>query len=97
MLVSKKPNKFFFSIIILSLIQTTLSIKEWWEETKVPILNETNFYDIIGHEKYVVVKFFTKWCIYCKYMSPEYEKFFEQNKIFSNALRSEISSTRCFS
>ena len=71
---------FFISLIFLNLIPISLCIKEWWEDTKIPILNDTNFYDVIGHDKYVVVKFFTKWCIYCKYMSPEYEKFYEQNK-----------------
>ena len=73
-----KINFSFLSIFILLLTISQIScIKEWWEDTKVPILNETNFYDIIGKEKYVVVEFFTKACIYCKYLAPEYEKFYE--------------------
>ena len=63
--------------ILLTTISEISCIKEWWEDTKVPILNETNFYDFVGKEKYVVVEFFTKACIYCKYLAPEYEKFYE--------------------
>jgi len=37
-------------------------------------LTSENFNDIVGQDKYVVVKFYTKWCYYCKKMSPEYEK-----------------------
>ena len=70
-------SKLFTLLIIITLFSKISSLKEWWEDTKVPILNETNFYDIIGHEKYVVVEFFTKACIYCKYLAPEYEKFYE--------------------
>ena len=70
-------SKLFTLLIIITLFSKISSLKEWWEDTKVPILNETNFYDIIGHEKYVVVEFFTKACIYCNYLAPEYEKFYE--------------------
>lgn len=31
----------------------------------------------MGKEEYVVVKFYTKWCRYCRIISPEYEKFNE--------------------
>ena len=76
--MSYKINfNFFQFFIIITLFSKISPLKEWWEDTKVPILNETNFYDIIGHEKYVVVEFFTKACIYCKYLAPEYEKFYE--------------------
>ena len=75
--MSKIQTFFFTFFIFINLLSQTYSLKEWWEDTKVPILNETNFYDIIGHEKYVVVEFFTRTCIYCKYLAPEYEKFYE--------------------
>ena len=76
--MSKINPLFFINVIILITLFSSIScIKEWWENTKVPILNETNFYDIVGHEKYVVVEFFTRTCIYCKHLAPEYEKFYE--------------------
>ena len=69
---------YYFSIFIfLTSFSQIFSFTEWWEDTKVPILNDTNFYDIIGKDKYVVVEFFTRACIYCKYLAPEYEKFYE--------------------
>ena len=77
--MSKINSSFFILriILIITLFSNIVSIKEWWEDTKVPILNDTNFYDIVGHEKYVVVEFFTRTCIYCKQLAPEYEKFYE--------------------
>ena len=76
--MSKNNTSFIFSLIlILQMFIYISSIKEWWEETKMPLLNEANFYDYVGKEKFVVVEFFTKWCIYCKMMNPEYEKFYE--------------------
>ena len=54
--------------------------EEWWEKTNVTILNDENFYNFVGKEKYVVVEFFTKWCYYCKLMANEYEKFNENIK-----------------
>ena len=79
--MSYKNFSLFNSVLIIVIISQSFCLKEWWEETNVPILNETNFYDIIGHEKYVVVEFFTKTCIYCKHLAPEYEKFYELYKI----------------
>ena len=70
-------NSLFSLVIIFQIFTYISSIKEWWEETKIPLLNENNFYDFIGKDKFVVVEFFTKWCVYCKMMSPEYEKFYE--------------------
>jgi thiol-disulfide isomerase/thioredoxin len=76
--MSKNNNIMIISLILfLQILTPIISFKEWWEETKVPLLNDTNFYDVVGRSKYVVVKFFTKWCNYCKIMSPEYEKFYE--------------------
>ena len=70
--------KIFFSLLIIhQIFIPVLSVQEWWEQTKVPLLSDLNFYDVVGKEKYVVVEFFTKWCMYCKMMAPEYEKFYE--------------------
>ena len=70
-------KKCFCIFIVLQLISQISAFKEWWENTKVPLLNITNFYEIVGGEKYVVVNFFTRWCIYCRAMTEEYEKFYE--------------------
>lgn len=37
-------------------------------------LNSNNFFDYVGKDKYVVVKFYTKWCKFCRLMAPEFEK-----------------------
>lgn len=76
-----KNNKNIFPIILLiQIFIPILSIKEWWEMTKVPLLTNSNFYDFVGKDKYVVVEFFTTWCNYCKILAPEYEKFYELYK-----------------
>ena len=76
--MTKKNFELIFSLILIfQMINPALSIKEWWEETKIQILDDNNFYDVVGKDKYVVVKFFTKWCLYCKMLAPEYEKFYD--------------------
>ena len=67
----------YLLFLILQIFISVTPIKEWWEDTKVPLLTDSNFHDIVGKEKYVVVEFFTKWCMYCKMMNQEYEKFYE--------------------
>jgi protein disulfide-isomerase A1 len=54
-----------------------IAFKEWWEDSKILELNNENFLDHVGKDKYVVVKFYTRWCGYCRIMSPEYDKFQE--------------------
>jgi len=70
-------SNFFSFFLIITLFHQIITLQEWWENTKVPILNDTNFHEIIGHNKYVVVEFFTRTCIYCRHLAPEYEKFYE--------------------
>ena len=73
-------NFFCIFILFFHLFPKIFSLDEWWEKTKVQLLNDNNFYEIVGHNKYVVVKFFTKWCVYCKAMAEEYDKLYEMYK-----------------
>ena len=68
------------SYIIFSLISSIQSFKEWWEDSKAVELNSSNFFDIVGKKKFVFVKFYTKWCRFCKLMAEDYEHLVEQNK-----------------
>mmetsp|Transcript_11339 Transcript_11339/g.11655 ORF Transcript_11339/g.11655 Transcript_11339/m.11655 type:complete len:319 (+) Transcript_11339:21-977(+) len=73
--------KLFLSVIaVLLLIQVEPSyqIKEWWEDSKAMTLNSSNFFDVVGSEKFVFVKFFTKWCKFCKLMAPDFELLIEE-------------------
>jgi thiol-disulfide isomerase/thioredoxin len=70
-------NKFSIVIVItiLNLLHTTNAIKEWWEDTKAIELNASKFQETVGKSKFVVVKFYTKWCKYCKILAPVYDEF----------------------
>jgi thiol-disulfide isomerase/thioredoxin len=43
-------------------------------------LNSKNFDQVVAQDKYIVVKFYTRWCGYCRLMAPEYDKLFEHYK-----------------
>ena len=43
-------------------------------------LNNFNFDEYVGKNNYVIVEFYTKWCHYCKFLYPEYEKLVEEYK-----------------
>ena len=64
-------------VLSIVLINDVKAIKEWWEETKAVELTTENFKTIVGKEKYVVVKFYTKWCKYCKLLAPIYDELVE--------------------
>ena len=87
--------RIFFLTFFLLLINSTLCFKEWWEESKVYInnlyllfllkiqavqLNNYNFDDYVGKNNYVIVEFYTKWCHFCKFLYPEYEKLVQEYK-----------------
>lgn len=71
--------KIFF-VLLLLLISFSVSFKEWWEESNVVQLDNNNFFNYVGKDKYVIVKFYTKWCKFCKILSPEYEKVIDELK-----------------
>jgi thioredoxin 1 len=52
--------------------------KEWWENSNVPDLTKNNFFDVVGTDKWVFVKFYTTWCGYCRKMATEFDKLYEQ-------------------
>ena len=37
-------------------------------------MTDDNYDDYVGGKKYVIVKFYTKWCNFCRMLSPEYDK-----------------------
>lgn len=37
-------------------------------------MTDENYDDYVGGKKYVIVKFYTKWCNFCRLLSPEYDK-----------------------
>lgn len=61
-------------IALFHLTDVSFAFKEWWEDSKVVELTDDNFESIVGQDKYVFVKFYTKWCRYCRMMADEYEK-----------------------
>lgn len=40
-------------------------------------LTDESFYLIVGKDKYVLVEFYTKWCKYCKNLSPIYDSLYD--------------------
>ena len=48
----------------------------WYENSIIPSLNEGNFFQEVSTENYVLVDFYTKWCIYCKIMKPDLERIY---------------------
>lgn len=68
-------KKYLILVILLChLTNVSYAFKEWWEDSKVVELTDANFESIVGQDKYVFVKFYTKWCKYCRMMADEYEK-----------------------
>jgi thiol-disulfide isomerase/thioredoxin len=59
---------------------------QWWQNSNVPDLTTANFFDVVGKDKWVFVKFYTTWCGYCRKMSPEYDRLFEMMKSRSDVL-----------
>lgn len=73
--------KLLLSIMILfNVLNGIKSFSEWWENSKVVDLTYANFFNYVSGDKYVVVKFFTKWCYYCRKLSPIYEEVFDYYK-----------------
>ena len=50
-------------------------------------ITDDNYDDIVGKKKYVLVKFYTKWCRFCQLLSPEYDKLVD---IFNNTRKDVV-------
>lgn len=66
-----------YVIVLLSLVKIAFSFSEWWENSPLLDFNSENFYDFVGKDKFVILKFYTKWCKFCKLMVPEFDKFYD--------------------
>ncbi|CAJ1014986.1 putative Thioredoxin [Leishmania utingensis] len=38
-------------------------------------VNSENYYDIVGHDQFVLLEFYAVWCGHCRKFSPIYEEF----------------------
>ena len=78
--------KAIFILIIISLFNVCLNKKQWWHGSKVIEFTSENIKDYLGSDKYIILQFYTKWCVYCRTLFPIYEEIF---KIF-NSTRKDI-------
>jgi thiol-disulfide isomerase/thioredoxin len=63
--------------LLLLLLVSISCYSQWWQNSNVPDLTTQNFFDVVGKDKWVFVKFYTTWCGYCRKMSPEFDKLFD--------------------
>ena len=56
-------------------------------------LTDDNYDDYVGHQKYVLVEFYTKWCHFCRMLAPEYDKLVEiMNKTRNDVIIARIEA-----
>lgn len=66
-----------FTLITIFLVCNASCFKQWYEDFPGTDLTTENFFDYVGQNNYVFVKFYTTWCKYCRIMSPAYDKLYE--------------------
>lgn len=82
-------------LLVLALISNINTLTEWWENTKALELNTNNFFQYVSKDKPVVVKFYTKWCRYCKELAPAYDElvdYIEQSSKAGEVIIARIES-----
>lgn len=67
-----------YLILLFLFLKYSSCLKEWWEDSKAVELNSTNFKATLGNNKFLIVKFYTKWCHYCKILAPTYDQLVEK-------------------
>lgn len=74
------PQKILLLLFLGSILtESVLSGSEkppegWWTGSEVPQLTNETFFGLVGGSKWVLVEFFTPWCIYCYNFKPDLEK-----------------------
>ena len=87
-------------VFILILISKISSKKEWWENSKVFEFTNDNIHEYIGSDKFIIIEFYTKWCVYCRNLFPIYEEIFKifnstRKDIIIGRINGEINSQTC--
>lgn len=65
-----KKISLFLAVIICICSPYQSMFKEWWEESDLLELTSDNFDAQVKSNQLTVVEFYTKWCKYCKKLSP---------------------------
>jgi thiol-disulfide isomerase/thioredoxin len=63
-------------LLFILIISSIGCYTEWWQNSKVPDLTNKDFFQVVGKDKWVFVKFYTTWCTYCRKMAPEFDKLY---------------------
>jgi thiol-disulfide isomerase/thioredoxin len=76
---ARRPQELFIKILIFGAFLVSSGFCEdppegWWADSEIPKLTNETFYKEIGQSKWVIVEFFTPWCIYCYNLKPDFER-----------------------
>lgn len=85
----------WFLLLFLVAISEVSAFKEWWEESKAIELDSTNFNDFITKNDFTIVKFYTKWCKFCKQLAPPFDEFIDKIKLRFNTDFLKVARIEC--
>lgn len=81
--------------ILILLLVISAAKTGWWENSSTLELTDTNYKQIIGTNKFIVLEFYAPWCHFCQHMFPEYEAVWDYYKSpDSNWKRDDVEITR---